>query len=562
MKRQVVRAGRVGADLVNGELRYVRFDGVEVVRRLSYAVRDSVWGTVPGTGSTCDVVETDDTFVVKRRAFHTSKNLAVVCDLIIRGTSHQISAELLAVAGAEPFDYARIGIVVLHPAAFAGSPIEIDSSHDGLISSALPTDVAPQLRLDGRLTGLFRPFTGLRIELPQMRVEHQFEGDIFELEDQRNWFDGSFKTYSTPLEKGWPHRSSPGQQIRQSVTVTCSGSRRAETRGLRILVGAATGRQMPAIGVGASGLVGAEVALRHVGPAHLRVDVDAEATTTNDDLTAAAAAGVPLELVVWGSAGVSLDTVHRQLTRHDVSLVRRVIAIETDRPVASSGWMRQLRSEFPTVPVLCGSDATFADINRERPSNATHSGLAFPLTCQVHQTDDDTLFEGLEGIAPAIATAVQLCAGREVAVSPVTLRPRRQEANSEVDDPQIQPDERHGTQLAAAWTMGCLAALAHGGATSATIFDASGPTGVTADGRLRPEGKSIAAVLAAARDLPDVFAVSVSEPRSLAALAIGKELAEVLFVANLTPGRLHVDCEVFGEGVVLGPYAVATLARA
>ena len=27
----------------------------------------------------------------------------------------------------------------------------------------------------------------------------RFEGDLFEMEDQRNWTDASYKTYSTPL---------------------------------------------------------------------------------------------------------------------------------------------------------------------------------------------------------------------------------------------------------------------------------------------------------------------------------------------------------------------------
>jgi len=29
------------------------------------------------------------------------------------------------------------------------------------------------------------------------------------MEDQRNWTDASFKTYSTPLALGFPHRSGP-----------------------------------------------------------------------------------------------------------------------------------------------------------------------------------------------------------------------------------------------------------------------------------------------------------------------------------------------------------------
>ena len=35
----------------------------------------------------------------------------------------------------------------------------------------------------------------------KMEAELAFEGDIFEMEDQRNWTDASFKTYCTPLAR-------------------------------------------------------------------------------------------------------------------------------------------------------------------------------------------------------------------------------------------------------------------------------------------------------------------------------------------------------------------------
>ncbi|MGZ8758359.1 MAG: hypothetical protein ACXWXC_10495, partial [Aeromicrobium sp.] len=55
-----------------------------------------------------------------------------------------------------------------------------------------------------------------------------FTGDELEIEDQRNWADASFKIYSTPLARGFPHRLEAGERLRQSVTVAIqvAGSRR------------------------------------------------------------------------------------------------------------------------------------------------------------------------------------------------------------------------------------------------------------------------------------------------------------------------------------------------
>ena len=49
-----------------------------------------------------------------------------------------------------------------------------------------------------------------------------FEGEVFEMEDQRNWTDASYKTYSTPLERPFPVVVAAGAVIEQSVAFTSS----------------------------------------------------------------------------------------------------------------------------------------------------------------------------------------------------------------------------------------------------------------------------------------------------------------------------------------------------
>ena len=50
-----------------------------------------------------------------------------------------------------------------------------------------------------------------------------FAGDIFEMEDQRNWTDASFKTYCTPLEIPYPVEVSKGTKISQKIKITVEG---------------------------------------------------------------------------------------------------------------------------------------------------------------------------------------------------------------------------------------------------------------------------------------------------------------------------------------------------
>ena len=50
------------------------------------------------------------------------------------------------------------------------------------------------------------------------------EGDTFEMEDQRNWLDASYKTYVRPLALPWPYTIGQGQRFTQSVALTVAGA--------------------------------------------------------------------------------------------------------------------------------------------------------------------------------------------------------------------------------------------------------------------------------------------------------------------------------------------------
>jgi hypothetical protein len=46
-----------------------------------------------------------------------------------------------------------------------------------------------------------------------------FEGDVFQTEDQRNWGDASYKTFCTPLSLPFPVQLQKGDTVWQRVTL-------------------------------------------------------------------------------------------------------------------------------------------------------------------------------------------------------------------------------------------------------------------------------------------------------------------------------------------------------
>ena len=108
------------------------------------------------------------------------------------------------------------------------------------------------------------------------------EGDTFEMEDQRNWTDASYKTYCRPLARGFPFPVAAGETVEQTVEIRLLGSAPGgpgvATRPPVTFAWDQTARGLPSLGLGMASHgepMSEEEArpLRALRPAHLRVDL-------------------------------------------------------------------------------------------------------------------------------------------------------------------------------------------------------------------------------------------------------------------------------------------------
>jgi hypothetical protein len=102
------------------------------------------------------------------------------------------------------------------------------------------------------------------------------EGEIFEMEDQRNWTDASFKTYCRPLDWPRPYEVERGQLIEHKVTVIVTGTPPALPRrsAFRLMADAKERMPLPQIGFGLPAPLPPELRARALSlrPAHVRVE--------------------------------------------------------------------------------------------------------------------------------------------------------------------------------------------------------------------------------------------------------------------------------------------------
>ena len=158
--------------------------------------------------------------------------------------SGQLTVEAEGIA-LDNFPTNRTGFVVLHPAEAAGCPLTIRHSDGQIEETVFPEAIrADQPAFDiAALT--HEPASGVSCTV-------EMEGDAFEMEDQRNWADASFKTYVRPLSKPRPYVIAKGEKDSQRITVAIKAPTAAKpartAADARLILGASSGR-MPAIGL-------------------------------------------------------------------------------------------------------------------------------------------------------------------------------------------------------------------------------------------------------------------------------------------------------------------------
>jgi hypothetical protein len=111
----ILKAGPLSAEFEAGNLRYVRFHGVEMIRALSYIVRDRDWGTYNPRIRNLKIVTSSDHFHVSYDAEAGDATQNMRYSAVITGDStgalrFEGNADVVT-----DFVTNRTGFVVLHP---------------------------------------------------------------------------------------------------------------------------------------------------------------------------------------------------------------------------------------------------------------------------------------------------------------------------------------------------------------------------------------------------------------------------------------------------------------
>ena len=496
-KQQQLRAGKLTAQYEQGSLRYVCWEDQEVLRMLYAAVRDENWLTVPYQITDESIQTHSDAFLITYTAHYEQAGIRYRAKMHIEGKSDHTITFAMQGEALSDFQRNRIGLCVHHPIReCAGQPIRIVQPDEKVYESHFPTPISPH-----------QPFTNVQQmhwSVLGAEAELHFSGEVFETEDQRNWTDHSYKTYGTPLEQPFPVLVAAGDTLTQQarLVVRPSTSADSDTNAQKsVSPTSELTYAFPQIGYSRAvdqTLTDEAVAqLRALPFDHYRVEVrlsESWQETLKRALHEAAALNTSLELVVFfgdDAAGqteelfsaLSLDNkVSSLLVLHERSKTTPKALIEEVYP--------RLKQALPTLKVGYGTDAYFAELNRNRPATNAYDFVSYSINPQVHASDARSLIENLAAQADTIRTARAFAPGKEVHVSPVTLKPRYnpnatgESSSFSADALPSNIDPRQASELLAAWTLLSLRYLAD--ADRVTLYETVGMRGLMPDDATHP----------------------------------------------------------------------------
>lgn len=463
-----------------GFIRYVTAGNEEIIRMIYFALRDAQWRTIDLNISN-ETIEYSEgkSLRIGYQATSTSDG-KVIINWDVRITCDDTGVLSFSVNGVvvNSFVRNRVGICVLHPIdGTIGNEVTIDHPDGTRSQQHFPVFIKPHQpfleirRMDWRSPG------GIGIQL-------SFAGDIFETEDQRNWSDMSFKTYSTPLRIPFPVEIKPGERIAQEVKLRVSdfASAGVVSQDESAVVTVDHQRKHPFPALGTTLATGSEEPtsaarqlLAQLQPDHLRVDLNLYEHSWRDTLHHGL--GVARELQVVPELALHFsdrfddecDAMRMEIETIAAAGVKRIWLFGTTHHVSNDGLLghagAMLRRSLSGVRIGGGSASHFVELNRYPFNFQLVDDVVYAVTPLAHAIDDRTMIENLATQPHALRSAKQLAPGKPISVSPVTLRGRG------------MTDDRQSTLMAAGWMLASIKYLAEEGVSSISFFETHGPRG-------------------------------------------------------------------------------------
>jgi hypothetical protein len=579
-ERIALAAGPLTAVLEDGNLRSICFAGTEIVRAINYLARDASWGTCKAELSNMLVSQDEAAFEVSYDGMCSGPQGRFAYRMTINGSATGTLTMTAEGEALTDFLTNRTGFVVLHPSEAAGGRLAITHSDGSIEETVFPEAISPDQPAFDIAALTHEPAPGLVCSVAM-------EGDAFEMEDQRNWTDASFKTYVRPLSKPRPYTIAKGSGDLQRITITVASkavpARPARSARATLALGGPVAR-MPSIALflDAEDVPSAVAGASRLGPVP-EIIVRFDGACGHDARMLVAAAGLAASL----GARLAVEAIFDALD--PAAEAKTLFEAVSSSGIAPAAILVAPRREFRTrpsnmlpdgewpvgalvdavrlsgisAPVGAGTPSLFTEFNRNPPAGDADF-VYFGNAAIVHAADDLSVMETLSVYPSVIATARRLCPGKPVWLGPCTIGLRHNPYGEHVAAnpaltrvPAAGDDPRQRALFGAAFAVGVAAQAASAGVDRLILAAPTGRFGLLdAAGRPLPI-QAVHAELAAASGA-ERHDIAVDHP-AIAAVAYRAADGLRILIANLTDAdvELALPASVGKVGIIEPSAAIA-----
>ena len=584
-KRRELVAGPISAIFDNGALRYIRYRGVEVLRGISYLLRDKDWGTYAPLIENLKVKQGKTGFSISYDATCSDADQTLKYQAKIEAKRDGLL--IFSADGIPLSDFLtnRSGFVILHPLkGVVGKPVEVVHVDGKREKRGFPKIISPG-------QPIFEIRSLKHTVMPGVTATVVMEGNKFEMEDHRNWMDASYKTYVCSLLDPWPYTLKKGEAFTQSVKLSIEGKPATKASAklggaISVVFGKPKGR-MPSVGVGVP-MAEAKHALEKADliaaakPGHLICQIDGREKNQTEAATAFRAlrerTGIPatLEIVLPAKAPAEeeVQVIASALSaadfKPDAIVITQMNDLKSFQPNTLRPWgptyeemAAAARKAFPGVPLGGGMLSFFTELNRKRPPQGVFDFVTHTACPIVHSADDLSVMETLESLPWIIASTRAMIGTSPYHLGPTSIpcrgnpygaRVAANPGNGRVCLSDMDPRQRG--LFSAAWNLGLVAAAAKGKLDAISLGSVTGAQGLIyrkssymqpgfdgTDAAVYPVYHILAGLghAGGARHIE----TDTGAPGKIATLAYERKAGLVLWLANLTGEKQTVKANGF-----------------
>jgi D-apionolactonase len=476
-------------------LRDLSWGGVNILHSVFFAVRGLKWEVLPSQ----DVEEVQTT---TPEQFHWARREVFAdnfesCLSVTAQDSGLISLEM-SLTSRRAFEVNRAGFNVLFPIDdLAGRSANVLHSNGGIELGRFPELISPEQP--------FFDMQGIEYTVQSAKVALTFEGEVFELEDQRNWSDASFKAYCPPLADPRPRRFEAGEVICQRVTVKITG---APQKRATVKTTQPRSVWMPEIL-----LVAGKPAPQTTLPKGARrlVRFDSDAPWTDAEL-GNLSGGTPIDAEII----LPPDPARAEYFMRGLAQDLSDAGVEVAHVVAlPSGYLKRLPPDgavpsglglaaaadlaaqaFRGAGLGVGALTHFTELNRRRPSEGQGAYVTHGNAAIVHSADDQSVLETLTGLRHVMRSACAIAGDRAYRLGLVAIAMRSNpHADGLLPNPDgaqmtmTDDDPRQRTSFGAAYAVAAATLAARAGAEAICLGALDGPFSIADQNRrLHPIG--------------------------------------------------------------------------